>query len=340
MKKIYSVIPFLSLLFCSSVAARNIPLHDLTNPDSVSISGDLLVITDGESIHLYSLENFKLLKKFGKKGEGPGEFKFGSGGAVRLVLQLTPKQILVNSIGRVTFFTRKGEYLQEKKVSSGNHFMPIGNQYVGYSSFNENKTLFTTINMYDSSFGFVKELYRKLYYVQPNRKFNLIRLGCGNKRRAWYQVYKNKIYIEGENNTIHVFDCDGKKKSKIHLGYEKLKISEQQKRTIGEDLNKLYTSGLMRQLIREKGFFPDYFPARAFLISDDFIYIPTYQKNLGRTRFVILDLSGKGVKTRFVPFENKSFLNPYPFTINRGKLYQLVEDDETEEWAIAESTFN
>ena len=339
MKKILGVTLF-SWLAVWSLFADRVILRGLINPDSVSISGDLLAITDGELIHLYSLEDFKPLKSFGKKGEGPREFKFGSGGVVRLHLQINPEYILVNSISRVTFFTRQGEYLKEMKVISGNHFIPVGNRYVGYSSVNENKTLYTAINMYDSNFGFVKELYRKPYYVQPNRKFNLIKLGCGNKRRAWYQVYKNRIFIEGENDTIHVFNRTGKKDTEIHLDYEKLKISEEQKKTIKDDLNKLFTSDLMRRLIREKGFFPVYFPARMFLISDDFIYIPTYKKIGDRTKFVILDSEGKAVKTRFVSFKDKSFLNPYPFTINREKLYQLVEDDETEEWVITESNFN
>ena len=52
-----------------------IPLPDLIQPHTMVVDKDQLFIRDsGSSIFIYSLSNFSLIKKFGKQGQGPGEF--------------------------------------------------------------------------------------------------------------------------------------------------------------------------------------------------------------------------------------------------------------------------
>ena len=43
----------------------------------IGIHKDKIFITDLNTIHIYSLNTYRHIKKFGKEGEGPGEFKFG-----------------------------------------------------------------------------------------------------------------------------------------------------------------------------------------------------------------------------------------------------------------------
>jgi hypothetical protein len=35
-----------------------------------------------------------------------------------------------------------------------------------------------------------------------------------------------------------------------------------------------------------------------------------------------------------VPFKEAEFLQAYPYTINNGKLYQLKENPDTDEWEL------
>ena len=84
-------------------AAKPFPLPDLVNPDSITAQNNKLYITDSESVCIYDGEKLLLLRKFGKKGEGSGEFRFAPGGTVKLGLCLTSDRIMVNSMNRVHF---------------------------------------------------------------------------------------------------------------------------------------------------------------------------------------------------------------------------------------------
>ena len=50
-------------------------LEDILKPRSLTVYKGKAYITEKEAIHIVSLESGKLLKSFGRKGEGPGEFK-------------------------------------------------------------------------------------------------------------------------------------------------------------------------------------------------------------------------------------------------------------------------
>ena len=63
------------------------------------------------TISIFSLDDFNLINRIGKEGEGPGEFK-------EKVFNLYFKdgQVLVNSAGRVTYFSEDGKYIKEEKI--------------------------------------------------------------------------------------------------------------------------------------------------------------------------------------------------------------------------------
>jgi hypothetical protein len=329
------------LIFCSGAAfaSRTVPLPGLINPDSITVDKNRIYITDGAAISIYSREDFKLIKKFGKKGEGPREFKVAMGATAKLKISVQPDQIIVNSIGRVSFFTKDGNYIKEINVPTGNNFIPLGNGFVGYATTRDNKILYLLINLYDADLKKIKEIFRKEYYFQANKRMNLIKLGCANKRRAVYSVCRNKLLVEGENDIIHVFDEKGEKKRDIKQDYEKLKIPETRKAEIMDDIYTLFTGQVVRKIIKEKGYFPDRFPARIFTTADDKIYIPTYMNNEGKNEFIIFDIDGKLLKKVYVPFKAQQFLLPYPYTVKDGTLFQLVENDETEEWELHINSF-
>jgi hypothetical protein len=331
------IIIYLILFVCLSgfsTGTQVVPLTGLVNPDSILVDEQSIYITDREIIYIFSTDDFKLKTKFGKAGEGPQEFKINPAGIAKLNIQLSPDKIIVNSIGRVTFFSKAGKFLKEIQISSGNNFIPFGDGYVGYGTSRDNKIMYTTFNLYDSEFQKLKEFFRKEYYVQANKKFNLIKLGCGNARRAIYQVYNGKIFIEGDNNDIHVFNKKGDEEYIIKLEYERLKIHEERKKEIKEDLFLLYTSPLMKDLINEKGYFPEHYSARIFKIADDNIYIPTYKKQNGTNEFVVLDLKGKEKNRISIPFKEKTFLLAYPYWIAGRKLYQVFDNEKVEGWEL------
>jgi hypothetical protein len=315
-------------------SSKIVPLTKLIKPDSIVIDNQQIYITDAENVYIYS-KDFTLKKKFGKSGEGPGEFKINPAGVIKLQIYVQPDHLVINNLGRVSFFTKDGIFKNQINVTSGNNFQPVGKGFVGYTGTKRiQNTLYLSINTYNSNFDKIKEIYSREYYVQTHRDFNLIKLGCGNKGRAYYISYDNKIFIEGENDVIHVFDENGNKEYDIHLDYEKLKISKSHKEEILKDIYVLYTGPTMRTLIKEKGKFPTYFPARFFDIADGKIYIPTYKKEAGKNEFVIYDIKGKLLKKVFLPFKDQTLLLPYPYSINDNTFYQLVDNEDTENWEV------
>jgi hypothetical protein len=80
--------------------------------------------------------------------------------------------------------------------------------------------------------------------------------------------------------------------------------------------------------------FPEYFPViRAFHVADDRIYILTYKEDKGKSEWLIMDMQGKLVKKIFLPVSFMNVLDIYPYTVEGGKLYQLIENED-EEWKL------
>lgn len=86
-----------------------LPLSDLRNPEKIFVDGDRLYITEFPTVYIYSLTDFRLVKKFGRGGEGPQEFR----GQIHLSVQ--PGYIMVQSTGKVSFFTTDGDFKNEFK---------------------------------------------------------------------------------------------------------------------------------------------------------------------------------------------------------------------------------
>jgi len=69
-------------------------------------------------------------------------------------------------------------------------------------------------------------------------------------------------------------------------------------------------------------------------INENKIYILTYKQKENQSEFYILNLKGKLIKKRFLPLIEKNALEMYPYKINEGKLYQLVDNEDKEEWEL------
>ena len=109
-KSFLLILLLLLLLFVGGVHAQKIvPFPGLGKPDSITIDDQRLYITDQGTIAVYSLEDFKLKKKFGRQGEGPGEFRILPFDRICLRISLSHDTILVNSVSRLSFFTEEGK---------------------------------------------------------------------------------------------------------------------------------------------------------------------------------------------------------------------------------------
>ncbi|MCP5109185.1 MAG: hypothetical protein GY950_37740, partial [bacterium] len=111
MRKQYLVFLIIILLFAGPGFAGKVKsFTGLNKPDGIAVDDQLVVVTEGTTVYLYSAKDFSLVKKFGKRGEGPQEFVpiFN----VTMRVQLLPGYILVGSMGKISFFKRNGEYIK------------------------------------------------------------------------------------------------------------------------------------------------------------------------------------------------------------------------------------
>ena len=123
MKKLFIILITFFILISASVTGEVIAtLPDLLNPTGLVIEDENMYITQDITVYIYSLKDFKLKKKFGKKGEGPQEFnQFAA---------ITPlkDKLLINSMSKISYYTKDGEYINEIKTKGGFSFIyqPLG----------------------------------------------------------------------------------------------------------------------------------------------------------------------------------------------------------------------
>jgi hypothetical protein len=175
-------------------------------------------------------------------------------------------------------------------------------------------------------------------------------------RGLQFQVFNDKIFFKrGKHFIIDVFDPSGKMLYTIHQEYEKIKISDADKKRYHDYFKTVHPwKRFYESLIKKEIYFPDFFPAiQLFIVADEKIYVLTYKKENEKSEFVILDLEGKLLKKVFLPFNQSderfhysltkfaSHYSPHAtFTIKNGNLYQLMENEDEETWELHISEIN
>lgn len=334
MKKIIFLLILLFLLALTELvtAARVAVLPGILKPDSIAVDNGQVIITEGASIFLYSLEDFSLQKKFGNQGEGPQEFKITSYGGTGLALDVQPRVLLVTSVGKLSLFTREGKFIKELKATHnffGSRFLALGKQYVGLGSTMAGNINYLTVNIYDAELNKVKEICK---WESPYRP------GAGT--RVFTEPYSfcttgDKIFTtNGIEFTIDVYDSHGENLYAIKQEYKKLRVSEDTKKAV---IDYLKTSPATKNVFQymQPIIFPNYLPAvRSVTVKDKKVYVLTFKREGNKSELYIFDVKGKLLNRVFLPLKENTPLTYFPFYIKDGKLYQLVENEEEEEWEL------
>ena len=167
-KIIMSILLLTGFLFGEKIATRS----ELVNPTSfahpITVDENHIFITDGIKVLIYSTKDFKLKKMFGKPGEGPGEF-IGSDGGKAITATVTPKNIVVSSVNRISYFTKTGTYVNEIKTQNGFIFITFGDKFIGNTFINEDKKDYAGLIFFDSKFKKVRELARSTQFSLRNK---------------------------------------------------------------------------------------------------------------------------------------------------------------------------
>jgi len=316
-------------------------LSEIVNPYKMIIDNNRLYVSEGASIFIFSLPDGRLIKKFGQQGEGPGEFKVNPNANLgSLQFDVFPEYIVIYSIGRISFFKKQGEFLKEMKfTSTSGYFRPLvssdDNSYVGLSTEVDNKIYYTTINICDKNLNKKKELYREKFWFTPGKSINIFYA----LRGVSFDVSDKLIFVEKEKETILIFDHRGRSLGAFTPPCQPSSFTSQDKKQfVGLIENSTQFKAFSHFYEKYKPYikFPANFPNLRFILAaDQKIYAITWQKDQEEnTQGFVYDIENEKDTKVLFPLREMNAIVIYPFTIDDGKLYQLVENDKKGDWEL------
>ncbi|MCK4761200.1 MAG: hypothetical protein KAW12_03305 [Candidatus Aminicenantes bacterium] len=330
-KNLFAILMIMLLMSAPGFTEKLATLPDLSKPTILAMDDTQFYVTEVASVYIYSLEDFKLKKKFGKQGEGPQEFKLM--GEFGLMVMPQEDHLLINSIGRLSYFTKEGEYIKERNVKGaftpGFH-QPLGKGFVGLGNARDqdSQSFFTTINLYDENLKKTKEIYRQESFKGGRFEFP--------QPTPFFYAIENKIIMGGEKEfVINILDAEANKTHSIKRDYKRVKVTEQYKERVHHlfKTHPLYKQGY--EQIKKMIKFPDYFPAILIhYVDNNKIYIVTYLEENEKYETFIYNTDGKFIKRVFLPIKYISVVQSNPLAFKDNKLYELIENEETEEWEM------
>jgi len=302
---------------------QSFDLEEAMKPLFVATNDQYCFIAELFSVFQYSVKDFKFIKKFGGRGEGPGQFP------VILGVHTTPQHLIISSLSRVYVYSKDGEYLYERKTNIwSTHFDLANEKFLCKGSIEENQVKFNTIDILDNNFKKEKELYRKKSTPVFSGKVNPL------NRETYYAFINNKILIANNDSTIAIFNHQGEKEKDIRLNLEKKPITDEFKKTYIENFQKNPRRRMVYGMIKDRIDMGEYFPDIKFVqVNGNLIYIITYLQQDEKNLCLILNADGQELKRVWIPVPDfESYFHPFSFS--NGSYYYLLDDLKKEKWVI------
>lgn len=335
--KIFLTLFFLIILIVPVCSTGDVIIPDIYKPDSITVNENYIYITQDIEIFIYSKKDMKLIKKFGQAGEGPREFKksptpfFPS-----ISIYLTSDKLVINSLGKISFFSKQGEFLNETPTGTQARYIPVGDKYIYMHFTVEDKVSYIASDLMDANLKKIKTLCQYKFPAQAGKKRDPILMA---RLAAYFDryAYKDKFVYPTDNNSIKIFNSVGKEVTSFTPNYTIVPINSELKKTIDEfftndiRFKQPYLIDKDRNLIS----LPEHMPIfKDYRLADDKIYILSNFKKDGKFETFIYDFSGKLLKKTFIPLVESDMLTLYPFYIKDNKIYQLFMDEDEEEFKL------
>lgn len=299
----------------------------LSNPELIKVGENLICINEGAMVYLYDLNDFKLIKKFGGKGEGPGEF------SSNLEINILKEKIMIESQGKLSFYSFKGDLIKEmRRLPKYRSLKLVEDRYVAASGILSNEVYHSIAIILDADFNELKTFYQdEARYHQQKQVTNF--------STAWYfDVSEKKCFIVGSADfKIDVFNKNGDPLYTISPKYDRVKVSQEFINAWFERIKK--KSGMERyNYVKKRVRFPEFFPAiRDLIVDNGHVYVLTFRRDQEKSECFIFDLEGKLVKRTFLPLKPLGYFPDVfflPYCIKNNYLYQLIDNEEEEVWEL------
>jgi len=304
-------------------------LPEVSNFASIHVYNNRLFVLDHKvHIDLYSLKPFRYIKQVSRYGSGPSE----TPGLPQVIVY--PDYLYLYRYGKCIFFTHDGDYIKEFRIPRPKFsiFAPIGKNFLY-----ENKNRADRSVNYDLSICSYSEKqgikHKKVAFVfnLPNlRTINTkVELMAFSEYRK-YLIFDDKIFFADSTRGMfaEIYDSEGNRINQIRLNYEKIKITEENKKRVRET----YESNANWKAYENIYFleFPEYYPAFQNLSVDrGKLYFLTYYMQDKKRELIITDWQGKLLKRAYIPV-----LVPQEhiiYAISNDKFYYIFDNEESEE---------
>jgi len=337
MKRCILIVWVVLMLSVAGFGVKLASLPDIFSPNSMAVDDKQVYVVEKAVVFIYSLKDYSLKAKFGKAGEGPQEFRVSAGGEGVFVL---PKKdvLLINSIGKLSFYSKDGKFIKEMKTPPGSSgaqggplFQPIDGKFVGMGVAidQKNEEMGFSVNLFNDRMEKIKEL-KKIKFMKNRKMFLPMEFPI-------VYVWDNKIIMTGDKEgiSIDMYDAEGNKVSSVHREYKSLKVTDKYKEDVYETFRTMPETKAFFEQIKQLIGFSDYFPAiQLFWAVDGRIYIMTYLEKDGKCEFFVFDFKGKLLKHVFLPVVYMYGIRTNPIAVKNDKLYQLIENPDEEEWEL------
>jgi hypothetical protein len=321
--------------FFTLPAKKLVNLPELTKPHFLRVVGKKVYIIDEKTytLFVYSLSPFKLIFSFGKKGDGPRDFKYLPFVYIQKdTLSCTDftKTIMLSPKGKIQKIKNYTDF-KDFSLNSEMLLIPAGENHLRITA--DHKEEKRHIWLLDQNYLRIKKLYGGPFCWK---------MEDGRKYRTDTVVNLGKIFISDSQRGfyIKVFDLTGKELYTIDKGdkISQAPVTKQDKMQSFENL-KEYQPKLTYELFEKMVKFPKYHPLlHHFQVADNKIYATTYSKRGDLRELVILDLSGKILKRMFLPFPSikplRGSLRFDMFNIDQETLYELLFNPITNKWEL------
>ncbi len=346
MKKILFLILILLIVLSSVRAEKMRDLDEVIKPELIEVAGERILITEGAVVYSYDINTFKFLKKFGRKGEGPGELKVTPSMA-NYIIPLE-ESILFAGIDKAIFYDFSGTLIREFKIPLFTGYLyPVKENFIGLRFRPGDKgAAWFELAVMDEELKDIKVFHKQKMSGGQNR-VNLTFDGMG------ITVSDEKLYVENSPDgfNILVFDLNGNKLSEIKKEFNKVRFTQKMKE---QAIEALKTHPSVRQIgwdnfkkivkIEHDEFLP---LIQDMVVDDGKIYVRTNTRKSEKVEFIVMDMKGKILKHLFLPepndidFGNKIFGRPARFyKIYKGKYYYLKENIDEEMWELHKLDIN
>jgi hypothetical protein len=323
------------LLTLLSLQAKKVAVFDeFGQPASINVGNGYIYVQEKTNIFVYKLENYQLVTKFGKEGEGPGELKINPYGAPMTVDPSNGK-VYITSMGKLSIFSKTGEYIKEYKVNPFDSFYSFGSKYVCLSTAPKDKNgqdVVLALFFADENLKKDKVIYKSDFEIGPNFKWDF-------PITPFYpDVDGDKLFVIAgiHGFAIDVFDKNGEKLYTIKRDYKRIKIPSSYKDETLKWFKKAPNYRELYEFFKARISFKDYYPPIYAMYADNGkLYVLTNKSDKDQRECIVMDHKGNEKKRVYLPVPESYGMDfSFHFTIEDNYFYKLEENIDEETWEL------